>query len=156
MIWYRIDERLVHGQIIEAWLPYLKASCLVIANDGLLGNDLRRHIMLMAVPSKVRTEFLSLKELPSFLASFQESRLNALILFAACGDAQRAYALGVPMEVCNIGNIHYSAEKRRLSAHVAISPEEESCLRFLQNQGVMLDFRSVPADRPALEDWQTP
>ena len=153
MIWFRIDERLVHGQIIEAWLPYLKAAMLVIANDELPGNELSRQIMLMAVPSRVRAEFLPLRALSSFLASKTDSRQNTLVLFAGCVDARRAYELGTPMMICNIGNVHYAVGRRRLCPHAALSVEDENSLRFLQNCGVTLDFRSIPADKPEIRDW---
>ncbi|MDR2503833.1 MAG: PTS sugar transporter subunit IIB [Deltaproteobacteria bacterium] len=153
MIWFRIDERLVHGQIIEAWLPYLKAAMLIIANDGLPGNELSRQIMLMAVPSRVCVEFLPLRALSAFLVSKADSRQNTLVLFAGCADARRAYELGAPMAVCNIGNIHYAAGRRRLCPHAALSAEDENSLRFLQDCGVVLDFRSIPADKPEIRDW---
>ncbi|MEK7373546.1 MAG: PTS sugar transporter subunit IIB [Thermodesulfobacteriota bacterium] len=26
----RVDNRLVHGQILEAWVPFLRASCIIV------------------------------------------------------------------------------------------------------------------------------
>ncbi len=153
MIWYRIDNRLVHGQIIEAWLPYTKASVLVIANDELAVQELRQQIMLMAVPQRVRTEFLRLDELPGFIKNAKEFRQNVLVLFSCCHDARKAFESGVPMEVCNVGNMHYSDGKRQLCQHVAVSGEDENCLRFFSGQGVELDFRCIPADNPEVKDW---
>ncbi|MCL1889904.1 MAG: PTS sugar transporter subunit IIB [Desulfovibrionaceae bacterium] len=153
MIWYRIDERLVHGQIIEAWLPYLKTFCLVIANDDLVGDEIRRQIMLLGVPSRLRTEFLPLDRLSSFIAAMGDLRQNMLVLFSACLDVRRAYELGAPIAVCNVGNLHHREGKRRLCPHVSLSAEEEGCLRFLQQRGVSLDFRGVPADNPVLKYW---
>ena len=34
-MWFRVDNRLVHGQVIEAWLPYTGARHLIVANDEL-------------------------------------------------------------------------------------------------------------------------
>jgi PTS system mannose-specific IIB component len=153
MIWFRIDNRLVHGQIIEAWLPYIKASNLVIANDELAGRELLRQIMLMAVPSRVQTVFLPLGELPAHLAEIAAGRRNALVLFADCADARRAFEAKAPMEACNVGNLHYAEGKKRICPHVALSLEDENNLRYLEGQGVHLDFRCIPADSPALERW---
>ena len=30
----RIDNRLIHGQILESWVPTLKANCIIVANDA--------------------------------------------------------------------------------------------------------------------------
>ncbi|MDR2050340.1 MAG: PTS sugar transporter subunit IIB [Deltaproteobacteria bacterium] len=153
MIWYRIDNRLVHGQIIESWLPYTKASVLVIANDELAEQELRREIMLMAVPSRVRTEFLRLDELLSFVEKATALKLNVLVLFADCRDARKAHDMGTPLLVCNVGNIHYSEGKKQLCAHIALSADDEICLRLLQSRGVELDFRCIPADKPEVNGW---
>ena len=53
MIWYRIDNRLIHGQIIEAWLPYTRATRLVVPNDEFSAEPLRQQTILLAVPSPI-------------------------------------------------------------------------------------------------------
>ncbi len=57
MIWFRIDNRLVHGQIIETWLPYTRATRLVVCNDELAKDELRQQIMLLAVPGRIQVSF---------------------------------------------------------------------------------------------------
>lgn len=153
MIWFRIDNRLVHGQVIEAWLPHTKASILVIANDEVADQELRQQIMLMAVPSRVQTEFLHIAELPGFIKLQERFTNNVLVILATCQDARRAYELGVPINSCNIGNLHYSKGKRQICSHVALSPDDEDCLRYFESHDVELDFRCIPVDEPKLNDW---
>lgn len=153
MIWFRIDNRLVHGQIIEAWLPYTKASVLVIANDEVARQDLQQQIMLMAIPSRVRAEFMPVADLPAFVAQHKKLGTNVLVLLANCQDAKRAYDFGVPIDCCNVGNLHYSKGKRQICSHVALSGDDEGCLRFFEESNIKLDFRCIPMDEPELEDW---
>lgn len=153
MIWFRIDNRLVHGQVIEAWLPHTKASILAIVNDEVADNELRQQIMLMAVPSRVSGIFLHVADLPVFIAQQLKLKNNVLVIMADCRDARRAFELGVPIDCCNVGNLHYSSGKRQLCAHVALSAEDEKCLRFFEDNDVELDFRCIPADEPDLEGW---
>lgn len=153
MIWYRIDNRLVHGQIIETWLPHTKAGTLVIANDALADDNLRQQIMLMAVPQRVRAEFVRVDELPAFIQRVNALKNNTLVLFENCEDVRTAFEFGVPINICNVGNLHYAEGKRHVCPHVALSADDESCLRYFEKQGVELDFRCVPADNPELNDW---
>lgn len=153
MIWFRIDNRLVHGQVIEAWLPHTKASQLVIANDEVVEQELRQQIMLMAVPSRVHTTFLRVADLPAFIMQQHKLKNNVLVLLANCQDARRAYELGVPISCCNVGNLHYSSGKRQLCSHVALSEDDEACLRYFESRNIELDFRCIPADEPNLADW---
>lgn len=145
MIWYRIDNRLIHGQVIEAWLPYVKASRLIVANDALASDPLRQQILMLAVPSRVRTSFITVDSLSKAIQG-GDSQDNILVLFADCEDARKAYDSGVCFECCNIGNLHYAEGKRQISPHVALSGQDESCLRYLESNNVELDFRSIPAD----------
>ena len=153
MIWYRIDNRLIHGQIIEAWLPYTRASKLVVANDEMAGEPLRQQILLLAVPSRIHTEFVRLSELPKLVSGYERKDEDALILFASCQDAKVAYDLGLNFATCNIGNLHYGPDKKQLCSHVAVSQEDETCLRYLEGKDVSLDFRSIPADNPQVKRW---
>ncbi|MDR1126336.1 MAG: PTS sugar transporter subunit IIB [Deltaproteobacteria bacterium] len=153
MIWYRIDNRLIHGQIIEAWLPYTRATRLVVANNQLAVDPLRQQIVLLAVPSRVCTNFAVLGSLPALIAEYQQKKDDVLVLFANCQDARAAFDLGLNFEKCNIGNLPYSEEKRRICSHVAVSADDEYCLRYLEDHSVILDFRSIPADVPQMGVW---
>lgn len=153
MIWFRIDNRLVHGQIVEAWLPYLSATTIVVANDEMAANPLCQQIIMLAIPRRVRTFFKPVAELKSFLAALELEGEDTLVLFKDCTSLQQAVESGLEVSICNIGNIHYSAGKTQICQHVALSTEEYACLKSLTGNGMTLDFRSIPVDKPILKNW---
>lgn len=144
MRWFRVDNRLVHGQVIEAWLPYTGARHLVVANDSLAEDPLRQQIVSLAVPQRVSMHFAKLTALPRTLRGCGEE--NTVVLMENCGDAERILELGVQVPVLNIGNLHYAPGKRQLLPHVAVSEKDEALLRAFATEGVQLDFRSVPSE----------
>jgi PTS system mannose-specific IIB component len=147
MLWVRIDNRLIHGQIIETWLPYTGAVLLIIANDELATDALRQEIMSLAIPNDVKVIFTKIDAVTDLVARFSNGdRSNALVLFSSCPDARRAYEQGFAFEGLNIGNLHYSPGKRQICAHVALGDEDQSCIEFFSHKGVKLDFRCVPND----------
>ena len=144
----RIDNRLIHGQIIETWLPYVRATDLVVVNDELAADVLQQEIMSLAIPQSVRCVFWYVtevvNEIDRLAAMGKKGRL--LILFSNCSDAKRVYDLGFTFPTLNVGNIHYTPGRHQISPSVALSDEDEGCLRYLSKQGVGLDFRCVPND----------
>jgi mannose/fructose/N-acetylgalactosamine-specific phosphotransferase system component IIB len=148
MYWVRIDNRLIHGQIIETWLPFTGVEELVVANDELATDALRQEIMAMAIPGNVRLSFTSIKGVALFVAEHSAGGQppNALVLFATCPDARRAFESGLRFTELNIGNLHYGPGKKQIMAHVALSEEDESCLQDFARHGVHLDYRCVPND----------
>lgn len=146
MTFVRIDNRLVHGQIIETWLPFTRARTIVVANDELASDPLRQEIMSLAIPSGVRIEFVPVDGLLPFMARCPLEADDALILFSSCHDARAAYEDGFGFTLLNLGNLHYAPGKKQVCPHVALSKEDESCLDFFRDKGVRLDYRCVPSD----------
>lgn len=144
MILARIDNRLIHGQIIETWLPHTRASVVIVANDELAVDDLQQEIMSLAIPQTVESLFVSVDRIAGVIGDLTGS--SVIVLFSSCSDAKRAFETGFGFDVLNIGNVHYSPGKRQISPSVALSDEDESCLKHLLRKGVELDFRCVPND----------
>ena len=106
----RIDNRLIHGQIIETWLPYTGAKNVIVANDELANDVLQQEIMSLAIPQTVTSFFVNVEGLADEvkqLSSYKDTT-EILVLFSNCSDAKRAFDSGFGFEVLNIGNVHYS------------------------------------------------
>ncbi|MGE4505612.1 MAG: PTS sugar transporter subunit IIB [Desulfovibrionaceae bacterium] len=143
MDWIRIDNRLVHGQIIETWLPHTNAGAIIVANGPVSADAIQQQIMCLAIPQSVRVYFTTPEEAARIFASVEHS---AIVLFEDCTDAMTAWEHGLHCETLNIGNIHYETGRRQLSPSVALSPGDEKLLRQFERSGVRLDFRCVPND----------
>ena len=154
MFWFRIDNRLVHGQIIEGWLPYLGVRELIVVNDPLSRDALQQQIMRLAVPGRVSLSFVPVADVKKQHDILGQSGISALFLMANCYDVRRTKEQGVPIAVLNVGNMHYGPGKRQICTHVAASEEDMDCLLYLETTGTTLDFRCVPSDPPFAEDWR--
>lgn len=147
MLWFRIDNRLVHGQIIEAWLPHIRAKTLLVANDDLASDDLRQEIMSLAVPSGISFMCCPVSEVVSMLRRVVKNNpdQHVLILFSDCADARAAHMTGLSFSLVNIGNLHYGPGKEQVCEHIALGAEDRTCLKYFKEHGVEIDFRCVPS-----------
>ncbi len=151
-MFFRVDTRLIHGQIVEAWLPFLGARHVIVANDILVQDALRQQIMCLAIPHRVQIHFLSLTDLPQILRKYASEK--CMVLFENIGDlhafmpfytAQQVQA-SMPAIELNVGNLHYGKEKKELFPHVYVSDAEWHMLRELAKK-FPLDFRSIPSEK---------
>ena len=144
-MWFRVDNRLIHGQVIEGWLPYTGARALVVANDALAADFLRQQIMSLAVSRHIEVHFIPLTDLPAVLAACGD---ETFVLFENCQDVGAAADSGVRIPVLNIGNIHYTEGRHQIYPHVALSDQDMATLRSLvHTQHTELDFRAVPSQK---------
>lgn len=142
MTWVRIDNRLIHGQVIETWIPYTRAKHLLVVNDEFAEDVLRQQIATLAIPDRISVDFIRVSEIVDFARN--NAMPETLIIVADCEDAKRIHDEGFMFDSINIGNLHYSPGKKQLCDHIAISNDDEACLKYFANEEITLDFRCVP------------
>ncbi len=143
----RIDSRLVHGQVLEAWVPYINADCIVVANDAVAGESFQRMVMQAAVPSSLKLIIGTLEETADILKSAELLKKRVLLLFASSDDALKVRQLGVTYPKLNLGNMHSSNGKDRYTCTIALDQNDIEVLQQVEEEGVTIVSQCVPADR---------
>jgi PTS system mannose-specific IIB component len=149
----RIDDRLIHGQVLEAWVPHIHADYIVVANNQIAGIVYQRVLMEAAVPKGIKVVIGTIKEVAQIFASKNLDAGNILLLFACSEDALKAYRLGVNFSKLNLGNMHGGGEKSQLlTCTIALDPEDIENLKSLEEEGVRIFSQCIPSDRE--QNWR--
>jgi len=143
----RVDSRLVHGQIIETWLPFLKATRIIVVNDEVAGNFFRETVIRMAVPRDVEVLIYGVDEFGRSDAARQTENEMAIVLFSGVNDVVRSWEAGFRFKKLNIGNLYSENWVLQCSTSVCLADEDIAHVRFLIDAGVTVELRSVPSDR---------
>jgi PTS system mannose-specific IIB component len=143
----RIDNRLIHGQVLESWVPHTRADCIVVANDQVAGLALQRMLMEAAVPSGIRVVIGTLDEVARLFASGELDSRRTLLLFATAADALALLRRGVAFTELNLGNMHAGEGKARFSCTIALDPRDIADLDAIEAGGVRIVSRCIPTDR---------
>ncbi|MBX5484268.1 MAG: PTS sugar transporter subunit IIB [Myxococcaceae bacterium] len=141
----RVDNRLIHGQVVEAWLPHLKVDRVAVADDEAAQNALIRAAMGLAVQPSIEVMIQRVAELP--WSRIVNDDVRTLVLVRDVKDAVEASARGLALHKLNLGNIHFATGRKQVSPSVYLSPEEVQQLADLAKQGVAVDARGTPNDR---------
>jgi len=147
----RIDSRLVHGQVLEAWVPYVNADCIVVAHDEVAAASFQCMVMQAAIPSSIKLIIGTLEDAANILRSADLLKKRVLLLFTSSEDALKARELGVSYAKLNLGNMHSSAGKDRYTCTIALDQHDIDKLQKVEDQGVTIVSQCVPADRE--QNW---
>jgi PTS system mannose-specific IIB component len=142
----RIDNRLIHGQVVEAWVPYLKADRIIVVDDDTAGDPLKRSILELATPADIRLDIVSIKEMAQLYAENAFEKSHVMVLFAGPCQAYNAFKAGFSFQTLNVGNVHFAQGKTRMSSSVCVDQEEMTVLRELARNGVVIELRTVPRE----------
>lgn len=148
----RVDNRFVHGQILEGWIPYAKASCIVVASDIAAKNPIQKMAMETCVSCGLKIWVLGVDESVKRLLAGEFDASRVVLLFGTTGEALRAAELGLKLEELNIGNIHFCPGKFQISPSVSVDAEDLENLKALTNRGIRVFIRCVPSD-PSRDIW---
>jgi len=143
----RIDDRLIHGQVVEGWVNFLKATCLIVADDAVASNPLQRSILELAVPEGLDVYIGKVEDVCRRVCSSSAPE-RAILLFSNPGDVLRALKAGMECRALNIGGMHYVPGKRKLMDILAVNQSDLDALREIAGTGVKIDIQAVPTQRP--------
>lgn len=141
----RVDNRLIHGQVVEAWLPYLRIKRIVVGDNEAAESSLIRAAMKLAVPSSVEVRIDRLDQIP--YPSFNQDAAPTLMLVRDVSDILTARRLGLEIPQLNIGNVHFRAGRRQVTPSVFLSADELGELSALAAEGSEVEIRTIPTDR---------
>jgi PTS system mannose-specific IIB component len=142
----RVDERLMHGQVSVGWVPHLRATVVVVANDRLAADPLLSGIC-QACTSGVRVEVVPVAEAVRKAASSDWAQDTVIVLFESLQDARRAMDAGLALPRLNLGGLRHDAGRICICDGVTLDSEDCAILRDLVGRGVEVDVRLMPRDR---------
>ena len=143
----RIDDRLIHGQIVTAWAKNINAGKIWIVDDGVAKDDFIKGVMQMVAPSDRELIISSVAEVPALLEKLDGEGDNVLILVKFPYVAQEIFKAGVKLKELNIGGMGASAERKKLIKNISASQAEKDTLKEIQDSGVNVYFQVTPDEK---------
>ncbi len=141
----RIDNRLVHGQILSAWVPALRADALLVLDDEAAGNDLLQSAMEIAIPPGVSFSVASVGDAAKAIDRLPKSA-KAIVLVRDVQDAARIAPGTGGLARWTLGNVHFAAGRLPVSQAVFLSTDELATLERLEKTGVAVELKTLPRD----------
>lgn len=149
IVLHRIDERLIHGQVVVGWGGQLHPERIVVVDDDLAASSWEQELYSLGLPPEVTAEFTSVQQARERLPQWRISRERVFLLTR---DAATMAALArgglLRGEEINVGGLHHSPGRRQALPYVFLSAEEEDALRNLAAGGAVVSARDLPTTRP--------
>ncbi len=148
IVMVRVDDRLIHGQILETWLPTTRAQELVVANDELAHDDTQRMIIETIVPRGVSLVIDSVDVVAKLLQENDNGSAKRIVIVDRPVDALRLIRAGVVFDRLNLGNMRSGAARVCLSSTVFAGDASIRALCEIAKEGIRVEIQPVPFDAP--------
>ena len=123
----RIDDRLIHGQVMTAWMKTLPAKQIIVIDDKVAKDDFMLFVLQNAAPSGMDT--------PSFVLAKSPLSLKKLV------DG------GIEIKAVNIGGMGMKAGRTTVYKNVSATDEERQCIKDFLDRGIDVAIQIIPSEK---------
>ncbi|MHB0949552.1 MAG: PTS system mannose/fructose/N-acetylgalactosamine-transporter subunit IIB [Gemmatimonadaceae bacterium] len=152
LVLYRVDDRLIHGQVVVGWGQPLDVAFIVLVDDEVAASDWEQELYRMGVPPQVEVYFDSVESAARNLPRYQADPRRGMLLTGEIAPMRALVARG-GIPAVNVGGIHHRPGRHQKLRYVFLTEEESAALSDIAAQGVTVTAQDVPSARPvALDD----
>ncbi len=145
----RVDDRLLHGQLLCSWIPFMKADMLVVVSDEVAKDSFKSAIIRECGEEGLNVVVKGVSEVVRDANCGDFRNVRAILVVRTLKDAMRLYEEGLTFSSLNIGNIHHGdGDGRMLCPSVILNKEDEEIIEKLKALGVKIDIRDLPTRTP--------
>lgn len=144
---FRIDDRLIHGQVATSWTNYANAKQIVVADNTVINDTFQQSLLKMATPRGVELKLLSLEEAKKEIKSSGEDSLDTLFLVRGAVEANEILEDSSVVKEVNIGNLNMRKGKEKVLDNLWVYPEDIKAFKELEQKGFNLEYRTLPNDK---------
>lgn len=141
----RIDERLIHGQVITSWTKIVDVNTIVIVDDASANNSFLKRILFAAAPKNIELKVCTLEDAIDYLKGDQENE-RVMIMAKVPRPILELIQAGISLTEVNLGNMGGAANRKRFNLNVNASDAEIEDFKAIINSGVSIYAQMVPSD----------
>lgn len=141
----RIDDRLIHGQVVIGWGRPLGIDLIVLVDDQVAASPWEQDLYRMAVPPGIEVIFASVPMAVDLLGTWETGPRRGLVLTGNIETmaALHAAAPAVVRQI-NLGGLHHRPGRRERLPYLYLTDDELGQLRALEAHGAVVSAQDVP------------
>ncbi len=154
IVLYRIDDRLIHGQVVVGWGQPLHLGFIVLVDDTVRASEWEQDLYRMGVPPHIEVVFASTADAADRLPEWEADPRAGIVLAGNIDTLAALAALSRRVKQINVGGIHHQPGRSERLRYVYLSDAEAAQLRKLAADGIAITAQDVPSARPVpLEEF---
>ncbi|MCD8084540.1 MAG: PTS sugar transporter subunit IIB [Clostridiales bacterium] len=142
----RVDHRLLHGQVAFSWTNTLGTDCILIANDSVPTDDIRKTTLKLSKPNGVKLVIKTVNDSIVAINSGVTDKYRLFVITESIHDARRLVEGCPSVREVNLGGTKKTADKRPISKFIFVTEEDVEDIHAMLRTGAEVELRQPPAD----------
>lgn len=143
----RVDDRLIHGQVLTQWVSTINAEKIVVIDDEIAKDKMRKNVLKFAAPAELKISILSAERAVEIWNKNKFGNFNVFVLFKDVKMIRKCKDLGLTLPEISLGQMAVTDERKQVYRSLGLTEEEGEVLCTLEKEGVNLYFQMTPTDK---------
>lgn len=144
---FRIDDRLIHGQVVIGWTNYLNSKRIILCDDSVYENNWEKELYLSIVPPQIKTDIVPAQTLAEMLNDQKQDFKHAIVLVNSPRTVEDLLEFNAHIERVNVGGIHFKEGREKYLAYLYLNKDEVFSFNQLLSRGIDCYCQDMPNSR---------
>lgn len=145
IVFCRIDDRLIHGQVVTTWVNVKNIESIIVVNDKVANDKVQKNILTMAAPTGIKVHAFGVQQFAD-ITKKQPINKRTMLLFTNSIDVLNLVEAGVEISELNIGGMRFQEGRKQLTKALSVNLDEELAFKKLLEKGTEITIQMVPND----------
>ena len=142
----RVDQRLVHGVIVNAWYQYLQVNRFMVIDDEVSKNENMKTSMRIVKPAGTGMSIIDTEKALNNFKTGKYDNQRVLVLVKEPETIVKMLEAGIEIPKVNLGIIFKSDDRTQITKFIALNEKEKADLNKIHEYGVPIKLQFVPND----------
>ena len=144
---FRIDDRLIHGQVVIGWAKPLKSKYILLCDDEISQSSWEKELYLTCVSDDLTALVMNVKETCEYLLKEDKNIDNTIILVKSPKVVLDLIECGYKPKTINLGGLHFMGERKEYLPYIYLDKSEINDFTKLLNQNIPIYCQDVPTGK---------
>lgn len=145
----RIDDRLVHGQVVTTWLKKYDIEQVIIVSDSIAEDKTRQAILKISAPVGLKIVFFTVQRFIEVLNTVPIKK-KTMLIYTNPKEVSLCMDGGLELEYLNVGQMSKTEDNEKVTGGVALGEEDKEFFRKIVAKGTRVEIQMVPNDKITL------
>lgn len=143
----RIDDRLIHGQVMTAWVKFTQANRIMIIDEGVAKDPFMVKVLKMAAPPGIKVDIYDVEQAVEVLKENDSTNERIIILVKHPVVIETLLEKGIEIKKLNVGGMGAAPGRKTLYKNISISKEEREIFQRILDKGTNIFIQIVPDEK---------
>ncbi|MBS4195781.1 PTS system mannose/fructose/N-acetylgalactosamine-transporter subunit IIB [Lederbergia citri] len=146
-VYYRVDDRLIHGQVITGWSRYYHLKKIIIVDDVVANDAIQKQIISLVAPPNIKVHITNVLEGSHLIKEANQNQESTLVLVKGPETLVDLARRNVTASKVVIGGMQFKHGRKKVTNTVSLTVDEAKAFQELSNANVELVLQVIPTDK---------